>query len=88
AEGALWVNASGEWMAKPPACEVVSTVGAGDSIVGGLIYGLLMRESSEHTLRLATAVAALAVSQSNVGVTDRTLLAAMMARVDLQPIIL
>jgi 1-phosphofructokinase len=86
AEGALWVNASGEWIAKPPVCEVVSTVGAGDSMVGGLIYGLLMRESSEHTLRLATAVAAMAVSQSNVGVSDRTQLAAMMARVDLQPV--
>lgn len=86
AEGALWVNASGEWLAKPPACEVVSTVGAGDSMVGGLIYGLLMGESSEHTLRLATAVAAMAVSQSNVGVADRTMLAAMMARVDLHPV--
>lgn len=83
-EGALWVNASGEWIARPPACEVISTVGAGDSMVGGLIYGLLMRESSEHTLRLATAVAALAVSQSNVGIRDRTQLAAMMAQVDLQ----
>jgi len=30
-------------------------------------------------------VAALAVSQSNVGITDRPQLAAMMARVDLQP---
>ena len=29
AEGALWVNASGAWIAKPPSCEVVSTVGAG-----------------------------------------------------------
>ncbi|MEL7628668.1 1-phosphofructokinase [Pectobacterium aroidearum] len=85
AEGALWVNASGAWLAKPPACDVVSTVGAGDSMVGGLIYGLLMRESSEHTLRLATAVSALAVSQSNVGITDRPQLAAMMARVDLKP---
>ena len=47
-EGALWVNASGEWIAKPPSVEVVSTVGAGDSMVGGLIYGLLMRESSEE----------------------------------------
>ena len=78
-------DASGEWIAKPPSVDVVSTVGAGDSMVGGLIYGLLMRESSEHTLRLATAVAALAVSQSNVGITDRPQLAAMMARVDLQP---
>lgn len=85
AEGALWVNASGAWSAKPPPCEVISTVGAGDSMVGGLIYGLLMRQSSEHTLCLATALAALAVSQSNVGVTDRQQLAAVMARVDLKP---
>ena len=34
----------------PPSVDVVSTVGAGDFMVGGLIYGLLMRESSEHTL--------------------------------------
>ncbi|MBT0731303.1 1-phosphofructokinase [Rosenbergiella nectarea] len=86
AEGALWVNASGSWLAKPPACEIVSTVGAGDSMVGGLIYGLLMGETSEHTLRLATAVAALAVSQSNVGITDRSALAAMMARVELHSV--
>lgn len=84
-EGALWVNASGAWLAKPPSCDVVSTVGAGDSMVGGLIYGLLMRESSEHTLRLATAVAVLAVSQSNVGIKDRMQLASMMSRVELKP---
>ncbi|MDA6077250.1 PfkB family carbohydrate kinase [Edwardsiella anguillarum] len=83
--GALWVNASGAWLAKPPEVDVISTVGAGDSMVGGLIYGLMMRESSEHTLRLATAVSALAVSQSNVGISDRTQLAAMMARVELDP---
>lgn len=54
-------------------------------MVGGLIYRLLMMRESVNTLRLATAVAALAVSQSNVGITDRPQLAAMMARVDLQP---
>ncbi|TGD35084.1 1-phosphofructokinase, partial [Salmonella enterica subsp. enterica serovar Poona] len=64
----------------------VSSVGAGVSIVGGLIYGLRMRESSEHRLRLATAVAALAVSQSNVGITERPQLAARLARVEVQPI--
>lgn len=85
AEGAMWVNSSGAWFAKPPKCEVISTVGAGDSMVGGLIYGLMMRQTSEHTLRLATAVSALAVSQPNVGVTDREQLARMMARIDLQP---
>ncbi|SFU41244.1 1-phosphofructokinase [Xenorhabdus koppenhoeferi] len=82
-QGALWVNASGAWLAKPPHCEVISTVGAGDSMVGGLVYGLLMRESSEHTLRLATAVSALTVSQPNVGIRSRTELAAMMSRIEL-----
>lgn len=85
AEGAMWVNSSGAWFAKPPKCEVISTVGAGDSMVGGLIYGLMMSQTSEHTLRLATAVSAIAVSQPNVGITDREQLARMMARVDLQP---
>lgn len=85
AEGALWVSASGTWLAKPPRVEVISTVGAGDSMVSGLIYGLMMRESSEDTLRLATAVSALAVSQSNVGIADRAQLDAMMAQVDVHP---
>ncbi len=86
AEGALWINASGGWIARPPSCEVVSTVGAGDSMVGGLIYGLLMRESSEYTFRLATAVAALAVSQANVGIRDHTQLAMMMPQIELEPV--
>lgn len=85
-QGAMWVNASGAWMAKPPKCDVVSTVGAGDSMVGGLIYGLMMRQTSEHTLRLATAISALAVSQTNVGITDREQLARMMTKVELTPL--
>ncbi|TGC92559.1 1-phosphofructokinase, partial [Salmonella enterica subsp. enterica serovar Wilhelmsburg] len=52
AEGALWVNASGEWIAKPPAVDVVSTVGAGASRGGGWLYGLLLRASPDQTRRL------------------------------------
>ncbi|VAX76708.1 1-phosphofructokinase [Serratia symbiotica] len=85
ADGGVWVSESGSWIAKPPPCEVVSTVGAGDSMVGALIYGLLMRQSREHILRLATAVSALSVSQINVGVTDRQQLASVMALIDLKP---
>lgn len=84
AEGALWVTASGVWLAKPPACKIVSTVGAGDAMVGGLIYGLLQGESCEETLRLATAISALSISQSGVGVVSRTELAAMIARVTIE----
>ncbi|HGN1705940.1 TPA: 1-phosphofructokinase [Providencia rettgeri] len=83
-EGALWVNASGSWLAKPPHCEVISTVGAGDSMVAGLVYGLLNGESSEHTLRMATAISALSVSQSDVGLKNRNKLADMMAKIEMK----
>lgn len=85
-EGALWVNDSGILLAKPPQCDVVSTVGAGDSMVGGLVYGLLRGESQPDTLRLATALAVLAVSQSNVGISDPQQLAALMAEVSVTAI--
>lgn len=83
-EGALWVNASGSWLAKPPHCEVISTVGAGDSMVAGLAYGLLSGESSAHTLRMATAISALSVSQPDVGVKNRNKLAEMMAKIEMK----
>ncbi|VFP79828.1 1-phosphofructokinase [Candidatus Erwinia haradaeae] len=84
-EGAVWVNSHEVWIAKPPYCNVVSTAGAGDSMVGGLMYGILMEKSTEYTLRLATAIAALAVNQSSVGITDLTELYKMMGRVNLYP---
>ncbi|WP_340620818.1 1-phosphofructokinase [Xenorhabdus siamensis] len=82
-EGAVLVNSAGIWLAKPPRCEIVSTVGAGDAMVGGLIYGLMMGQDSEHTLRLATAISAMTVSQSNIGNIDRQQLARLMAKVEL-----
>ncbi|VFP83134.1 1-phosphofructokinase [Candidatus Erwinia haradaeae] len=84
-EGAIWINSNGAWIAKPPSCNVISTVGAGDAMVGGLMYGLLMKKSSEYTLRLATALAVLTVNQSNVGITNLAALYTMMERVDLCP---
>lgn len=85
-DGAIWISAEGTWLAQPPSCEVVSTVGAGDSMVAGVIYGLLMGESIPDTLRLATAVATLAVGQNGVGVSDRSQLAAFIPKVALRTV--
>ncbi|OOF60047.1 1-phosphofructokinase [Rodentibacter myodis] len=75
AEGSLWINNEGIVKAQPPKCEnVVSTVGAGDSMVAGLIYGIEQGLSKNETLAFASAVSAFAVSQSNVGVSDPALL--------------
>lgn len=85
-QGALWITENEAWLAKPPVCKVVSTVGAGDSMVAGLMYGLLMQKSTQETLRLASAIAALSVSQTSVGVSDQSILAEMMSKIELTSI--
>ena len=75
AQGSVWLSDEAVIQAQPPKCEnVVSTVGAGDSMVAGLIYGLINDLPQKDTLAFASAVSAFAVSQSNVGIADRSLL--------------
>ncbi|MDO4626632.1 MAG: 1-phosphofructokinase [Pasteurellaceae bacterium] len=84
AEGSLWLSEQAIVQAQPPKCEnVVSTVGAGDSMVAGLIYGLINGLSQQDTLAFASAVSAFAVSQSNVGVSDVKLLDPILAKVNI-----
>ncbi|WP_443090191.1 1-phosphofructokinase [Basfia succiniciproducens] len=87
ANGSLWLSDNGVILAQPPKCEnVVSTVGAGDSMVAGLIYGFVNNLSQQETLAFASAVSAFAVSQSNVGVSDRKLLDPILANVKITTI--
>lgn len=82
ANGSLWLSGDSVILAQPPKCEnVVSTVGAGDSMVAGLIYGIEQGLSQQDTLAFASAVSAFAVSQSNVGVSDKALLEPILANV-------
>lgn len=79
--GLLWFSQEGVLRAVPPRMQVVSTVGAGDSLVAGLVYGLATGLPKEETVRLATAASALAVSQVAVGFAGREQLAPLMERV-------
>lgn len=82
ANGSLWLSDNAVVQAQPPKCEnVVSTVGAGDSMVAGLIYGFVNNLSQQEILAFASAVSAFAVSQSNVGVSDRALLEPILEQV-------
>ena len=82
ANGSLWLSDNAVVQAQPPKCEnVVSTVGAGDSMVAGLIYGFVNNLAQQETLAFASAVSAFAVSQSNVGVSDRALLEPILKQV-------
>jgi len=81
-KGALWVTKHESWLATPPKCEIISTVGAGDSMVAGLVYGLLANYSIKETLVFASAIAALSVGQPGVGVPDKTKLNSMLKKID------
>ena len=87
ANGSLWLSEQAVMQAQPPKCEnVVSTVGAGDSMVAGLIYGIEKGLPQAETLAFASAVSAFAVSQSNVGVSDIALLEPILANVKISVI--
>lgn len=60
-DGALLVTASQAWRAQPMQIEVVSTVGAGDSFVGGLVAALAAGEPLEQAFRMAVAAGSAAV---------------------------
>ena len=82
-KGALWVTKHEAWLAKPPKCQVVSTVGAGDSMVGGLMYGIMTNQSIKDTLVFASSVAALSVGQAGVGIADRQAVTNMLDKIEI-----
>jgi len=70
-DGVMWLN-QGQWLhAKPPRMNVVSTVGAGDTLVAGLCWGHMQLMPKQDLLRFATALSAQAVSQVGVGITSQ-----------------
>ena len=68
-ESGAWFLNDGECLhAQPASVDIVSTVGAGDSMLGGYLYGLSHNFSLHETAELATACAMEAVTQTGVGI--------------------
>jgi 1-phosphofructokinase family hexose kinase len=55
AEGALAADEKNVWYARPPELEIVSAVGSGDSMLGGMAYALTHGLSFEEILRYGIA---------------------------------
>ena len=84
AEGVMWLN-QGEWLhAQPPRMQVVSTVGAGDTLVAGLCWGHMQQMPKPELIKFATALSALAVSQVGVGITSQQELDSVLQNIQLQ----
>ena len=75
ADGVNWFSVGSALHASPPKVSVASTVGAGDSLLAGMLHGLLSADTPEQTLRTATAIAAMAVTQIGFGINDAAQLA-------------
>ncbi|MCK3838291.1 MULTISPECIES: 1-phosphofructokinase [Pseudomonas] len=84
AAGVTWYRPGAALHATPPKVTVASTVGAGDSLLAGLLHGLLSGDTPEHTLRRATAIAAMAVTQIGFGISDDAQLARLESGVDVR----
>jgi len=81
ADGVLWLNKSRWLKGTPPKMNVVSTVGAGDTLVAALCWGHMQLLDREELLTFATALSALAVSQVGVGAKDRAAIEAVKQQV-------
>ncbi|MDQ2148488.1 1-phosphofructokinase [Alcaligenaceae bacterium C4P045] len=70
AAGVTWLTAAGGWHAVPPKVDVRSTVGAGDTLLAGMVHALTQRLPPQDTLRLAAACGTYAVTQVGFGLPD------------------
>jgi 1-phosphofructokinase len=86
AQGVCWFGDGVALSAKPPRVKVLSTVGAGDSLLAGMVHGLLAGLPPERTLALATAIAAHAVTQVGVGVRDISSITELEQQVVVRPL--
>ena len=66
-KGAIWLDQLNLLTVSPPCLPIVSTVGAGDSLVAGLCFGYLQNWSKAQTLHFSVALSALSVSHMGVG---------------------
>lgn len=73
-DGAVFVERGQALLARPPMVKVISTVGAGDAMVAGIVYATIQDSSLADLARVATASGAYAVTRLGPGIEDRAAL--------------
>jgi 1-phosphofructokinase len=85
-EGALFLTADEGLIARPPAVEVRSTVGAGDAMVAGIVAAQLRGLDLEAGARLATAFAVDTISRVGAGLSAAAVITRLMEQVTVEPV--
>lgn len=86
ARGAVFVESDQAVLSRPPKVDVVSTVGAGDAMVGGLVAGMVLDMSLNERARLATALSAAVVKQVMPGLAGMATAESLRPHVEIEKI--
>jgi 1-phosphofructokinase len=86
AEGALFVSGNGVWRSPAVPVRVRSTVGAGDSMTGALVYGFERGLPEEQRFALAMAASAGACATAGTNPPPRSLVDSLLAQVNIERI--
>lgn len=86
AKGALFLSEDTELVARAPTVEVVSTVGAGDSLLAGYLHGRLLGENAADCARRATVYAWSCLEALDTALPSEESFAECLARVVVQPV--
>jgi 1-phosphofructokinase family hexose kinase len=78
--GALWHAPEGTWLVYSPEIEEHNPIGAGDSMVAGLVWGLAQGLPVADILRWGVACGAAAASLDGTAVGDQALVASLFAK--------
>jgi 6-phosphofructokinase 2 len=84
-EGALLVTREGSWFARPLPIERFSTVGAGDSFLGAMVYGLASGLSECEAFRQGVAAGSAALLASGTGLAHAADVSGLVKRVEIEP---
>lgn len=85
-EGALFLTPESALVASAPPVEVVSTVGAGDSLLAGYLAGVVTGCSQEDCARLGTVFAWSTLEKLNRELSDRSEIEKRMSEISIQSI--
>jgi 1-phosphofructokinase len=85
-EGALFLTPEAELMAGAPSVKVISTVGAGDSLLAGFLQGLLQGETPPNCARLATVYAWSRLESLVSALPEPAILEQRLSRISVQPL--
>ncbi|MFZ1396275.1 MAG: 1-phosphofructokinase [Candidatus Promineifilaceae bacterium] len=82
--GAIFSNGRSAWLAESPVIEERNPIGAGDSMVGGLVYGLSQGMPVAEALQWGIACGAATASLPGTAVGSRELVQSLLAQVKIK----